>query len=76
MPGYRIDDAGRLKGRSGARTESLVDGATSGPCFAIMTIAKDFQDLIRAECPRCHDGTGDCLVERLRAAARNQSTSA
>jgi hypothetical protein len=34
-----------------------------------MTIAKDFQDLIRSECPRCGSGSGACLVQEMRAVA-------
>jgi hypothetical protein len=44
----------------------------AGPCFAIMTIAKDFQDMIRAECTRCASGTGACLVQQMREAANGE----
>jgi hypothetical protein len=37
-----------------------------------MTIAKDFQDMIRAECTRCASGTGSCLVQQMRAAASGE----
>ncbi|MBK1667675.1 hypothetical protein CKO28_06460 [Rhodovibrio sodomensis] len=73
MAGYRIDDAGRRLGRADVTTESHLHapGPGSGPCLAIMAIAKDFQDLIRAECPHCRTGGGGCLVELMRTAAHD-----
>jgi hypothetical protein len=67
MAGFRIDDTGRPVGCPDRQLESRV--SAPGPCFAIMTIAKDFQDLIRSECPRCGSGTGTCLVQEMRAVA-------
>jgi len=34
-----------------------------------MAISEDFQDAIRAACQQCQDGTGDCLVARMRTLA-------
>lgn len=69
MAGYWIDDTGRPRGCRNIEVESRVSARGPGPCFAIMTIAKDFQDLIRSECPRCGSGTGACLVQEMRAVA-------
>lgn len=70
MAGIWIDFSRRPRGHAPARTHAPAHGPASGPCLAIMTVAEDFQDLIRAECPRCSGGTGDCLVGQLRAAVR------
>jgi hypothetical protein len=35
-------------------------------CHGLFAISKDFQDLLRAHCERCADGSGACLVERMR----------
>jgi hypothetical protein len=66
MTGYRIDASGARSARCGTRVKSPVDLRPVGPCRAIMAIAEDFQDLVRAACPRCQGGDGGCLVERLR----------
>jgi hypothetical protein len=71
MAGYRIDNSGWPGRHAAVRTDALAHGPEGGPCLAILSVAKDFQDLIRAECPRCRGGTGDCLVGQLRAAVRD-----
>jgi hypothetical protein len=71
MTGYRIDDTGRPWGRAELQTESHLHAGGPEPCMAIMAISKEFQDLIRAECPHCRTGGGGCLVELMRTAAHD-----
>lgn len=75
MAGYRNDDFGGAIGHGVVRTDVPAHRLEAGPCLAIMTVAEDFQDLIRAECPRCRLGTGDCLVGLLRKAAADSAAN-
>ena len=68
MAGYRRNAAAPPDGGRPVEPGSL-GHAPVRDCHAIMTIGKDFQDLIRAECPRCQAGSGACLVRQLREAA-------
>lgn len=71
MAGYRINKSGWPGGAASVRTDALAHDAAAGACLAIMTVAEDFQDLIRAECSRCRGAAGACLAGQLRAAAQD-----
>lgn len=70
MTGYRIDSAQAPTAWAAVGKRSHQITRDTGSCQAIMAIAEDFQDIIRAECQRCRSATGACLVEEMRAAAR------
>ncbi|MBK1696972.1 hypothetical protein [Rhodovibrio salinarum] len=75
MSGNLIELDGRCAACGDEQAEVWVKARSVAPCYAIMAVSGDFQDLIRAECPRCQTGTGSCLVARLRALAAGSETT-
>jgi hypothetical protein len=69
MAGYRIGAADRPvqlpEGEAAAPGRLL----RADPCYDLMGISEDFQDVIRAACPRCRGGDGVCIAQQLQALA-------
>lgn len=55
------------------RHEKAMRSNLGHSCKALHMLAVDFHDLIREHCPRCRDGVGSCLVERLSAVVQDEA---